>query len=53
MVKGVIIRLIIALACMLRLHIHHMDVYNASCYADINGDVYVGTTDKEEVEPVL
>ena len=49
-VEGVTIRLIIALACMLRLHIYQMDVSNASCYADIAGDVYVGTTDDEEVK---
>ena len=35
---------------MIWLHIQPMDVSNASCYADIAGDVYVGTTDEEEVE---
>ena len=49
-VKGVTIRLIIVLACMLRLYIYQMDVSSAFCYADIAGDVYVGTTDDEEVE---
>ena len=48
-VKCVTIKLIIALTCMLRLHMHQMDVSNASCYADIAGDVYVVTTDEEEV----
>ena len=43
-------KLIIALASMLRLHIHIMSVSNAFCYADIAGDVYVGTTDDEKVE---
>ena len=49
-VKGVTIRLIIAQACMLRLHIYQMDVSNAFCYTDIAGYVYVGTSDDEEVE---
>ena len=49
MVKGVTIRLIIVLECMLRLHIHQINVSNAFCYADNAGDVNVGTTDEEEV----
>ena len=44
-VKGVTIRLSIPLAGMLRLHNHQIDVSNAFWYADIAGDVYVGTTD--------
>ena len=36
---------------MLRLRIHQRDVSSAFCYADIAGDVYVGITDEEEVEP--
>ena len=48
--KGVTIRSNTALACMLRLHIYQMDVSSAFCYADIAGDVYVGTTDEEEVK---
>ena len=36
---------------MLRLHILQMDVSNVFCYAYIAGDVYMGTSDEEEVEP--
>ena len=36
---------------MLRLYIHQIDVTNVFCNADIAGDVYVGTTDDDEVEP--
>ena len=31
-------------------YIHHICAFNAFCYADIAGDVYVGTTDEEDVE---
>lgn len=46
MVKGVIITLVIALACMLRLYVHQMNVSNSFCYADIAGDVCVSLTDE-------
>jgi hypothetical protein len=43
-VKGITIRLLIALAFIFNLHIHQLDVSNAFCYADVEGDVYMQPT---------
>ena len=49
-VKWVTTELLIALACTPSLRIYQMDVSSAFCYDDIAVDVYVGTTDDNEVE---
>ena len=41
MVKGITVRLLLALAFIFYMHIHQLDVTNAFCYAKIEGDVYM------------
>jgi hypothetical protein len=38
-VKGVTIKLILAIAQTYHMHVHQLDVSDAFCYADIKGDV--------------
>jgi hypothetical protein len=40
-VKGVTIKLLLAIAQAHNMHVHQLDVTNAFCYADIEGDVYM------------
>ena len=40
-VKGVTIKLILAIAQTYHMHVHQLDVSNAFCYADIEGGVYM------------
>ena len=43
-VKSITVRLLLALAFIFNMHIHQLDVSNAFCYADIEGDVYMQPT---------
>ena len=43
-VKGVTVRLLIAIAFVMNMVIHQLDVSNAFLYADIEGDVYMKAT---------
>ena len=43
-VKGITVRLLLALAFMFSMHVHQLDVSCAFCYADIEGDVYMEPT---------
>jgi hypothetical protein len=43
-VKGITVRLLLALAFMLSMFVHQLDVTNAFCYADMDGDVYMEPT---------
>jgi hypothetical protein len=40
-VKGIAVRLLLALAFIFSMHVHQLDVANAFCYANIEGDVYM------------
>ena len=40
-VKGITVRLLLALALIFSMHVHQHDVSNAFCYADIAGDVHM------------
>ena len=40
-VKSISVRLLLALAFIYNMHVHQLDVSNAICYADIDGDVYM------------
>jgi hypothetical protein len=40
-VKGITVRLLLALALIFSMHVHQLDVTNAFCYANIEGDVYM------------
>ena len=40
-VKGITVRLLLALARIFNMHVHQLDVSNAFCYATIEGDVYM------------
>ena len=40
-VKGITVRLLLALALIFSMHVHQLDVSNAFCYADIAGDVHL------------
>ena len=48
-VKSITVRLLIALAFIFNMHIHQLDVSNAFCYADIEGDVYMQSTPNFEL----
>jgi hypothetical protein len=43
-VKGITVRLLLALAFMFSMFVHQLDVTNAFCYADMDGDVYMEPT---------
>ena len=43
-VKSISVRLLIALTFIYNMHVHQLDVSNAFCYADIDGDVYMEPT---------
>ena len=43
-VKGITVRLLLALSFMLCMFVHQLDVSNAFCYADMEGDVYMEPT---------
>ena len=43
-VKSVTVRLLLAIAFIMNMHIHQLDVSKAFCYATIEGDVYVAPT---------
>jgi hypothetical protein len=49
-VKGVTIRLIMALAFIMNLMIHQIDISSAFCYADIEEDVYMKPPSEIKVE---
>ena len=40
-VKSVTVRLLLAIAFMMNIHTHQLDVSNAFCYANIEDDVYM------------
>ena len=40
-VKGITVRLLLALALVHHMHVHQLDVSSAFCYAEIEGDVYM------------
>ena len=50
-VKGVTIRLIMALAFILNMLIHQIDISSAFCYANIEEDVYMKPPPEMKVEP--
>eukprot|EP00602_Paraphysomonas_sp_CaronLab_P004809 CAMPEP_0185023452 /NCGR_PEP_ID=MMETSP1103-20130426/6129_1 /TAXON_ID=36769 /ORGANISM="Paraphysomonas bandaiensis, Strain Caron Lab Isolate" /LENGTH=1343 /DNA_ID=CAMNT_0027556055 /DNA_START=49 /DNA_END=4080 /DNA_ORIENTATION=+ len=48
-VKGITIRLVLAIAFMLQMHVHQLDVSSAFCYADLEDDVYMAPPPDEEL----
>ena len=43
-VKSVTVRLLLAIAFIMNMHIHQLNVSNSFCYANIEGDVYMAPT---------
>ena len=43
-VKGITVRLLLALSLVFHMHVHQLDVSSAFCYAEIEGDVYMQAT---------
>ena len=43
-VKSITVRLLLAMAFIHNMYVHQLDVSNAFCYADIDGDVYMEPT---------
>ena len=43
-VKSIAVRLLLALAFIYNMHVHQLEVSNAFCYADIDGDVCMEST---------
>ena len=43
-VKSITVLLLLAFAFIYNMHVHHLDVSNVFCYADIDGDVYAEPT---------
>jgi len=50
-VKSITVRLLLAIAFMFSMFVHQLDVSNAFCYADIEGDVYVMPTPDYKLPP--
>ena len=50
-VKGVTVRLLLALAFIFNMSVHQLDVSNAFLYADIEGDVYMHPTPDFDLPP--
>ena len=48
-VKGITIRLVLAIAFMFHMHVHQLDVSSAFCYADLEEDVYMAPPPDEEL----
>ena len=48
-VKGITIRLVIAIAFMFHMHVHQLDVSSAFCYANLDEDVYMYPPPDEEL----
>jgi hypothetical protein len=48
-VKGITVRLLLALAFIFSMHVHQLDVTTAFLYADIEGDVYMEPTPDYEL----
>ena len=43
-IKSITVRLLLVLAFVFDMRVHQLDVSNAFCYADIEGDVYMGAS---------
>ena len=50
-VKGITVRLLLALAFIFNMSVHQLDVSNAFLYADIEGDVYMHPTPDFDLPP--
>ena len=51
MVKAVTVRLLLAIAFVMNMVVHQLDVSNAFLYADIQGDVYMYATPDFKLPP--